>query len=347
LESDNGCGFVMINCPNKCRIPGLGKVIMMLKREDMQKHLNQCCYLRPYWCGFCGLKDTYEAVTGWGFVIPKLDDDGYAGHQANCPEMPLTCPNKCGMKNIKRKDMEDHRSQCPQEPAQCPFADAGCKVDVCRQQLEDHVTTSLQQHVMLLMFDHTHLKTELSEVKTKLIKAETERDEIKVKLCETEDRLAFCEAMSNPPTKLECRGTSMEATMPSFSEYRRSGKVWYSPPFYYDEGYKMCLAVHANGVGEGAGTHISVEILNIRGKYDDQLEWPLQCGRKHKKRCNHDGCWYLHCLLDKYPAANDRAQIGCQEMFCRLNNIKILCMKNNCLTICIENRDCYLRVEIL
>jgi hypothetical protein len=50
----------------------------------------------------------------------------------------------------------------------------------------------------------------------------------------------------------------MEIIMPSFSlsSYRRSGKVWYSPPFYYGEGYKMCLAVHANGVGAGAGTHV-------------------------------------------------------------------------------------------
>ena len=29
--------------------------------------------------------------------------------------------------------------------------------------------------------------------------------------------------------------------MPKFSEYRRSGKVWHSPPFYYRGGYKMCL----------------------------------------------------------------------------------------------------------
>ena len=50
----------------------------------------------------------------------------------------------------------------------------------------------------------------------------------------------------------------MKVTMSGFSEYRRSGKVWHSPPFYYREGYKMCLAVYANGMGEGAGIVMSL-----------------------------------------------------------------------------------------
>ena len=351
LESDNGCGCVMVECPNKCCTLGLGKVIMVLKREDMPDHLNQYCYLRPYWCEFCGLKDTFEAITGWGVAIPEFDDNGFAGHQAKCPEMPLTCPNKCGMKDIKRKDMEDHRSQCPQEPVECPFAEAGCKVDIHRQQLQDHITTSLQQHLMLIMTDHAQMKrewmemkTELNDAKAKLGKAEAERDEIKVKLLETEDRLAFCEAMSNPASKLKDYGDSITFRMSGFSEYRHSGKVWHSPPFYYGGGYVMCLAVYANGVGEGAGTHVSVAMLSLKGKYDDQLEWPLRCHRKHKnkKRCNK--YWYFHCLIDEYPAANQRVRIGCQETFCTLNDLH---MVNDCLMFDIENRDCSLRVAIL
>jgi hypothetical protein len=74
------------------------------------------------------------------------------------------------MKMIKRKDMEDHYSQCPQpqELLECPFAEVGCKVDVHRQQLEDHMTTSLQQHLLLLMID---LKKELNDMKAELNEA--------------------------------------------------------------------------------------------------------------------------------------------------------------------------------
>jgi hypothetical protein len=253
--------------------------------------------------------------------------------------------------------MEDHRSQCPLEPVECPFAEAGCKVDIRRQQFENHMTTSQQQHLMLLMIDRTQLKrewkemkTELKEVKAKLSKTETERDKIEVKLHETEDRLAFCEA-SNPANKLKKSGDSMKITMPRFSEYRRSCKVWYSPPFYYGKGYKMCLAVHANGVGawEGAGTHVSVAILHLRGEYDNQLTWPLECDRLHlffNIEIN-DGVYNFEvCTLDQHPN-NERVQIECRINFCSLNNEKILHMVNDCLTFQVKCNGCLLKVEII
>jgi len=45
------------------------------------------------------------------------------------------------------------------------------------------------------------------------------------------------------------------------------------PPFYYGDGYKLCLAVYANGKGAGAGTHVSVELLQMKGEHDDKLRW--------------------------------------------------------------------------
>jgi len=51
------------------------------------------------------------------------------------------------------------------------------------------------------------------------------------------------------------------------------GKVWHSPPFYYGDGYKLCLAVYANGKGAGARTHVSVELLQMKGEHDDKLRW--------------------------------------------------------------------------
>ena len=39
-------------------------------------------------------------------------------------------------------------------------------------------------------------------------------------------------------------------------------------------GYKLCLAVYANGKGFGAGTHVSVELLQLY-----QLQQPIQPAR--------------------------------------------------------------------
>ena len=353
LESDKGCDFVMIECPNKCKRGTDPFRVKIMRRRDLADHLTHSCYLRSYQCEFCGLKDTYEAITGDSlyFHIRRSEDD-YFGHQAECPEAPLTCPNKCGMKNIERKHMESHRSQCPLEPVECPFAEAGCKVDVCRQQLENHMTTSLQQHVMLLMIDRTHLKTELKEMKAKLHKVETERDKIEVKLHETEDRLAFCEAFGNPANKLKKSGDSMKVIMSGFSEYHHNGKVWHSPPFYYRGGYKMCLAVYANGVGEGAGTHVSVGVLLLRGEFDDQLKWATK-DNMHKHIITSDENYsdgyenFLVCESDQYPLIKECVQINYEHKFCNLNNEKILHMVNDCLTFQLQHGECFLTVEIV
>ena len=38
----------------------------------------------------------------------------------------------------------------------------------------------------------------------------------------------------------------------------------------------MCLKVHANGVKEGAGTHVSMSVSLMRGEHDDKLTWPFR-----------------------------------------------------------------------
>ncbi|XP_043353108.1 TNF receptor-associated factor 1-like [Dermochelys coriacea] len=51
----------------------------------------------------------------------------------------------------------------------------------------------------------------------------------------------------------------------------------YSPPFYTSRyGYKLCLKVYLNGDGTGAGTHISLFLVLMRGEYDFRLKWPFR-----------------------------------------------------------------------
>ena len=165
LESDGGCGYVFVDCPNKCYSWG-GSGIISIKRKDLEIHIAERCYLRPYQCEFCGHKDTFIAITGRGkFPIQVSADNPYSGHQAVCHEAPLTCPNKCGSKKIKRKDMESHCSQCPQEPVECPFAQAGCMKKLKRFELDTHIASSLQEHLSLVIKDYQNTKRELHEVK--------------------------------------------------------------------------------------------------------------------------------------------------------------------------------------
>ena len=49
-----------------------------------------------------------------------------------------------------------------------------------------------------------------------------------------------------------------------------------SAPVYSPLRVKMCLKVCANGVGEGKGTHVSVQICMMRGAHDKNLKWPFE-----------------------------------------------------------------------
>ena len=62
-----------------------------------------------------------------------------------------------------------------------------------------------------------------------------------------------------------------------FEKHKKSNDEWFSPPFYtHLGGYRICLRVHANGVGTGKGTHVSVYVFLMRGEYDDLLKWPFR-----------------------------------------------------------------------
>ena len=67
-----------------------------------------------------------------------------------------------------------------------------------------------------------------------------------------------------------------EVMMTNFEGYRQNSEQWYSEPFYtHAGGYKMCLSVHANGVEDATGTHVSVFVHLMQRERNDQLKWPF------------------------------------------------------------------------
>ena len=38
----------------------------------------------------------------------------------------------------------------------------------------------------------------------------------------------------------------------------------------------MCIKVDANGWGKGAGTHVNLGVILMRGEYDSRLVWPFR-----------------------------------------------------------------------
>ena len=144
---------------------------------------------------------------------------------------------------------------------------------VVRKEFKSHMANSQQQHLLTLMGAFRVAKTDL-EAKEKVIATDVKILQQSSRKEQSDLALASIESQLEMKSfRLRSRGPPLTIRMTNFSHYQRSGKVWYSPPFYYGDGYKMQLAVYANGTGAGAGTHVSIVLLRMKGEYDDQLGW--------------------------------------------------------------------------
>ena len=203
LQSDNGCDYEIVQCDYcgyECTgAGGTNSRWLMLRmfrsreyciacnetveRRHLSSHRKECPY-RYYKCDYCGLTDTFDAIAGSGRITKNLSrcTSDPSPHFSACGEYPLECPNKCGRKGIKRKDMETHRNTCPLERIGCPFKDAGCTAKVARKEMEGHLETNTQKHLMSVFTSHQklskqnqELKGEVCELKQRLEKVEKKR----------------------------------------------------------------------------------------------------------------------------------------------------------------------------
>ncbi len=145
------CPLEPVQCPNKCPKGHL-------QRKDLKDHLTNECSLRKCKCQYCGCEHTYQNIS--------------TVHNATCPDLPLECPNKCGATKIKRRNVTTHRNKCPLESVQCPFQKAGCGAKLLRKDLDEHVTTETQQHLLLTFKKMCSLEEECSQLKKKNLQLE-------------------------------------------------------------------------------------------------------------------------------------------------------------------------------
>ena len=326
LASDKGCGFEVVKCPNKCYS------FRVLMRKDLDDHLKSECQLRQYQCKYCGLTDTYQSITGESLFQPQC-------HYDVCLEFPLACPNECGTSGIKRKDMESHRlNSCTQEPVECPFAEAGCNIKLLRDQLEDHVSSNLQQHLLLVMGAYKQVKDELQDTEARLTTA------VQLLKRGKEADKKTIDSIISYPDHLKCKGDSIEVLMPQVHEYHRSGQTWYSRPFYYGAGYKMCLGVKVNKLKFGDCIYVSIKICSLEG---GRSNWPMTCFHREFQFINTmqvtaDCRRFAMCSQGHPPLAG----ISCAQ------DLQVegrsFCLVGDCLTFNVMYVGyCFLKIRIL
>ena len=129
--------------PDRCN--GCSRIII---RKDMDDHCTNECPKRPTTCTHCKKSGPYDDITGM--------------HVNECEEYPIGCPRKCkGSEQMKRKKLKNHaETYCPLEPVQCPFSEVGCNPLLVRRDLNNHVKSNMESHMLKLMSAHTSLVAE-------------------------------------------------------------------------------------------------------------------------------------------------------------------------------------------
>ena len=157
---DVDCQFVDMPCPSRCGIK--------LKRQCIESHLAKDCPCHCQYCGFTGRKIDISTK-----------------HKKKCPKYPLPCPNGCELGVVPSAGMAAHRKVCPLELAQCDYCDVGCHDFVMRQELENHYTKRMPEHLNLMKLKLASTVEELTKSEKKLVSIEKELGRTKKSLHDT------------------------------------------------------------------------------------------------------------------------------------------------------------------
>lgn len=210
-----------------------------LLRGKMAAHRDNTCPKRLFNCIYCKKLSTYEEISNI--------------HLLQCSTELTQCPNNCGDGTIQRQHLQDHIKICPCQMMSCEYSFVGCETQVVRAQLPVHMKEATERH-LLLVTKHSVEHIAMLEKKVELL---TSRN----------NALPYLVPVAAP-----------EFVMYEFSERKRSGKSWFSRPFYsHLGGYKFCLRVEAGGLDAGKGVYLGVVVHLMKGEYDDNLKFPF-CG---------------------------------------------------------------------
>ena len=282
LNTNRECRYVDVDCPYAC-----GERV---QRRSLEEHKSQRCPLRPFTCQYCNHKATHQEVT--------------KEHWPVCKKYPLPCHNECGEEEIERQHLKGHLEQtCPLEVIQCDFSYAGCGAQLQRRFMPAHMKQGIKDHLSLLSLVVPNLqslvqqqrdlikqmrdqiKQQGDQIKQQGDQIKQQGDQIKQQgdqMKQQGDQMKLMadlikqqgdqmKQMENRIKQLEKPFPPVDIIMDDFEKHKKSNDEWYSPPFYtHLGGYRICLRVHANGVGTAKGTRVSVFVYLMRGEYDDR-----------------------------------------------------------------------------
>ena len=108
-----------------------------MQRQYMRSHVTTKCPRRKVACQYCHSMVEYQFLEN--------------PHAEQCPMFPLPCPNDCGIDDIPRKDIGDHRKTCLLEVVQCSNE---CGEEMQRQHLSNHLEDQCPRRKIYCQYCH-------------------------------------------------------------------------------------------------------------------------------------------------------------------------------------------------
>ena len=235
------CEFTLVPCPKECKDDK--NDITHFIRKDLDKHLENDCPNRDHECEYCGEKGTYAHII--------------QVHNKVCLLKILPCPNEC-TKTIPRQDIEKHvELECEYTVIACKYKNIGCKREMKRGNLTAHESD-----------DKLHLSKALSAV----VKLQDSNSQLQEEMLKVKSSVSATEEFNSSLKN----GRSITFKLTGYQEKKEIEEAITFPSFYTSPGgYHMATRVYTNGEGDGRGTHVSVFIPILQGKYDTELSWPF------------------------------------------------------------------------
>ena len=194
-------------------------------------------------------------------------------HWPECKYYPLMCPNRCGV-TCEQAEMEDHMNICRLEEVECEFSYAGCKERFRREEWEEHAKENSMKHLSMVataaVKDRKEFQRKIEEQEKKFeSKLQEQKQQFEMQVFLLKIQYDF----QDKTIKTLQRSHSYNFTLENFTEVKRRGRYWKSPPMYtHAEGYRFQVHIDTNYYGR----KLQVEIWGTEGEYDDKLTWPFR-----------------------------------------------------------------------
>ena len=227
----------------------------VIKKSEKKAHRAACPYVR-YKCPYCTASGNYTVITGTHLAKCKglrttSEDSFLLNHStalASSSEKSLISVDS-NSSSTTPSAVTSPGSSSLQETA-CPYSQIGCPTHVVPENLDQHKSECIKEHLDLAMTVVQRLQVTLEQVHVQLAQALHATPHVVV-----------------PPCTFR---------LSNYSQKCQAGEQWFSPAFYsHTGGYKMCLRIDGSGDGDGKGTHTSVFLCLSMGENDSRLAWPF------------------------------------------------------------------------